>query len=78
MGSFVHEKADGMPVDDDFQDEIGRRPRSDRLSDNTVMVGVDQRLVQVQNEDFTFYYTWKTINYHPVLSGVTCTYLIYA
>ena len=48
----MHEEPDRMPVDGDLEDEVGRRARLDRLSDDPVVVRVDQGLVEVEDENF--------------------------
>ena len=54
MRPFVHEKADGMFVDDHFKHEVGRRPWFDRLSYHSVVMRVNQSFVEIQHEHFAF------------------------
>lgn len=51
--SLVHEEPDRMPVDGDLEDEVGRRAGLHGLADDSVVVGVDQRLVEVEDQDLT-------------------------
>ena len=51
MRSLVDEESDWMLVYGHFQDKIWRSPRLDARPQNTVVVGVDESLVQVEYQD---------------------------
>ena len=51
MWPLVHEESDWVLVYRHFQDKIWRSPRLNARPEHTVVVRVDQRLVQVQHED---------------------------
>ena len=48
---LVHEEPDWVSVDGHLEDEVRRRPRLDRLSEDAIVEGVDQGLVKVQDQD---------------------------
>uniref|UniRef100_A0A182UU53 Uncharacterized protein n=1 Tax=Anopheles merus TaxID=30066 RepID=A0A182UU53_ANOME len=50
VGPLVHEEAHRMPIDRHLDREVVRRPRLDRVARHRVMVGVYERLVQVQHQ----------------------------
>ena len=50
MGPLVDEEADRVAVNGDFQDEVWRGSGLDCGPDHPVVMGVDQRLVQVQHQ----------------------------
>ena len=52
MWPLVHEESDWVLVYGHLEDKVWRSPRLDTRPEDTVMVGVDQSLVQVQDEDF--------------------------
>ena len=56
MRALVHEKPHGMFVDDNFEHEIGRRSGLDRLSYHSVVMRVNQRLVEIQHEHFPLHH----------------------
>ena len=51
----MYEKSDRMFVDSDFQDKIRRSSRLDARPEDTVMVGVDQSLVQVEHQNLEIF-----------------------
>jgi hypothetical protein len=57
MWPLVDKESDGVAVDRNFQDEIRRRPRFDRLPKDPVVVAVDQSLVEVKHQRLAFYET---------------------
>lgn len=50
MRSLVHEEAHWIPIDGHFYGEIVRRAGLHRVPGHRIVMGVDERLVQVQNE----------------------------
>ena len=50
----MHEEPDRMPVDGDLEDKVRGRARLDCLTDDPVVVGVDQGLVEVKHQDLPF------------------------
>lgn len=54
MRPLVHEKPHRVPVDDDFEHKVRRRAGPHGLPHDAVVVWMDQRLIQVQYQDFPF------------------------
>ena len=50
MGSLVDEEPDGVPVYGHLEDEVWRGARLDCGPDDTIMMRMDQSLVQVQHQ----------------------------
>ena len=55
----MHKEPDWVSVDRDLEYEVRRRPRLDRLSLRTRMVRMDQRLVQVQDQNLALHQACK-------------------
>ena len=52
MRSLVYEESDWVLVNSDFKNEVWRSAWLDIGSDNSVMVAVNQSLIQVENKHF--------------------------
>ena len=53
MWPFVDKEGDGMLFDDDFDDKVGWCARFDHLTNDTIVVGVNQSFVQVEDKGFS-------------------------
>ena len=52
MRPLVHKKSDRMFINGNFEDEVRWSTRLDTGSSNSIMVGVNQSLVQIKYQDF--------------------------
>ena len=48
----MHKKSDRMFINGNFEDEVRWSTRLDTGSSNSIMVGVNQSLVQIKYQDF--------------------------